>query len=98
MAQHSELTMVPFFSSLPDEALQEVAAACRPRRFERGEVLFDEGDPAEALVILRSGRVKVVLVGANGEETILHVAGPGEVLGELSLVDDEPRSATAVAI
>jgi CRP/FNR family transcriptional regulator/CRP/FNR family cyclic AMP-dependent transcriptional regulator len=81
----------------PDE-LQALAALCRPRTFERGEVLFHEGDPTCGLYILQSGQVKIVLIDPDGEETILHVQGRGECLGELSLVDGEPRSATVVAL
>jgi CRP-like cAMP-binding protein len=98
MAQPSPLSRVSLFSSLAEEDLQALADACRTRTFERGEVLFHEEDESTMLYILKSGQVKIVLIDANGEETILHVVGPGRSLGELSLVDGEPRSATAVAL
>jgi CRP/FNR family cyclic AMP-dependent transcriptional regulator len=92
------LARVPFFASLGEAELQALAAACRTRTFKRGEVLFHEGDPGSALYIVRSGQVKIVVMADTGDETILIVLGPGECLGELSLVDGAPRSATAVAL
>jgi CRP-like cAMP-binding protein len=92
------LGQVPFFACLGEDELRDLAALCRRRTFERGAVLFHTGDPGEVLYVLMTGQVKVELVGAYGEATILHLAGPGETLGELSLVDGEPRSATAVAL
>jgi CRP-like cAMP-binding protein len=98
MTRADLLSQVSLFADLTDEELLELAARCRRRSFERGELLFQEGDPATALYLLETGCVKLVLVEHNGEETILHVAGPGESLGELSLVDGGPRSATGVAM
>jgi CRP/FNR family transcriptional regulator/CRP/FNR family cyclic AMP-dependent transcriptional regulator len=98
MADPSLLSSVPFFASLGETELRALAAACRTRTFKRGEVLFHEGDPGSALYIVRSGQVKIMVMADNGEETILHIHGPGECLGELSLVDGAPRSAAAVAL
>jgi CRP/FNR family transcriptional regulator/CRP/FNR family cyclic AMP-dependent transcriptional regulator len=98
MTPIERLAQVPMFRSLEDHELQELAGACRPRTFKRGEVLFHEDDPSNVLYILRSGEVKLLLVADDGEETILHVVRTGECLGELSLVDAQPRSATAVAL
>jgi CRP/FNR family transcriptional regulator/CRP/FNR family cyclic AMP-dependent transcriptional regulator len=89
---------VPFFSSLGEEQLRELASECRLRRFRRGDTLFYEGDEGSALYILQSGHVKIVRFGEDAEERILHTHGPGECLGELSLVDGAPRSAQAVAL
>jgi CRP/FNR family transcriptional regulator/CRP/FNR family cyclic AMP-dependent transcriptional regulator len=94
----TQLARVSVFASLPEEELRAVADACRTRTFKRGEVLFHEEDPGNALFILESGQVKIVLISDEGSETILRVQGPGECLGELSLIDGSPRSATAVAL
>jgi CRP-like cAMP-binding protein len=67
------------------------------RRFARGSVLFQEGGSSEQVMIVLSGRVKVSHFTADGREIILAVRGPGELLGELSAIDQEPRSATALA-
>lgn len=67
------------------------------RRFARGAVLFQEGGSSEQVMIVLSGRVKISHFTADGREIILAVRGPGELLGELSAIDQEPRSATALA-
>jgi CRP/FNR family transcriptional regulator, cyclic AMP receptor protein len=97
MAGGSLLAGVGLFASLSEEALRPIEAACRRRAFKRGETLFYEEDPGNALYILQKGQVKIVRLAPDGEERILHIEGPGQCLGELSLVDGEPRSAKAVA-
>jgi CRP/FNR family cyclic AMP-dependent transcriptional regulator len=98
MGQDFRLSDVSILASLGEEELRQVAAAARSRAFERGEILFHEGDTAEALYILRSGIVKLTLIGMDGEESVLKVLGPGDTLGELSLLDGQPRSTTATAL
>src|SRR5262245_9661729 len=98
MAGERNLSQVPFLAELAETELQALAAVCRVRRFRRGEVLFHEGDPGNALFLIQSGQVKILRVTDEGEDRILHVLGPGEYLGELSLVDGAPRSATAQAL
>src|SRR5262245_52918348 len=98
MTRTALLAQVSFFADLDEPELRDLAESCRLRAFERGEVLFHEGDDAANLYVLQEGQVKVVLIDDDGEETILHLAGAGDSLGELSLVDGEPRSATAVAL
>jgi CRP-like cAMP-binding protein len=67
------------------------------RRFSRGSTLFEEGGPTDQVMIMLSGRVKISHFTADGREIILAVRGPGELLGELSAIDQDPRSATALA-
>jgi CRP/FNR family transcriptional regulator, cyclic AMP receptor protein len=67
------------------------------RRYRRGDVLFHQGDDAGAVVVLRDGHVKATMLD-DGREVILAFPGPGELLGELSAVDGEPRSATVRAV
>jgi CRP/FNR family transcriptional regulator, cyclic AMP receptor protein len=98
MAGTSLLGGVPLFASLSEEALRAVEAVCRRRMFKRGETLFYEEDPGNALYIVQTGQVKIVRLAPDGEERILHLEGPGECLGELSLIDGAPRSAKAVAL
>ncbi len=68
-----------------------------PRHYSRGEVIFSEGDVAERLFVLERGWVLIRSAGPDGREVVLGLRGPGEVLGELSVLDGKPRSATAVA-
>jgi CRP/FNR family cyclic AMP-dependent transcriptional regulator len=98
MSQPSLLACVGIFTSLQEPELRQLAALCRTRTFKRGEVIFHERDPGNALYIIQSGQVKIVLISDEGEETILNVQGPEEALGELALIDGTPRSATAVAM
>jgi CRP/FNR family cyclic AMP-dependent transcriptional regulator len=67
------------------------------RRYRRGDVLFHQGDDAGVVVVLRDGHVKATMLN-DGREVILAFPGPGEVLGELSAVDGQPRSATVRAV
>ena len=92
------LTAMPFFAGLDADALDRVASGTRTRRFRRGEVIFHIGDPGDALFLISSGAVKITLPSETGEEAILTTLRPGEVFGELSLLDGAPRSATAIAL
>jgi len=70
----------------------------RPRRFPRGSTLFNEGEHSDRVVVLLAGRVKVSYFTDNGREVVLAVRSSGDILGELSAFDGEPRSATATAL
>jgi CRP/FNR family transcriptional regulator, cyclic AMP receptor protein len=89
---------VPLFQGLPDDDLDAMASACRIRRFRRGEVIFHQGDPGDALHIILAGRVKISSPSETGVEAILTTLRPGEFFGALALIDGAPRSATATAV
>jgi CRP/FNR family cyclic AMP-dependent transcriptional regulator len=86
------------FSGLDVPSLQVIVRTLRPRRFRRGEVLFHEGDPGDALFVVASGAVKVVVPSEDGDEAILATLRRGDFLGELALLDGAPRSASAIAL
>jgi CRP/FNR family cyclic AMP-dependent transcriptional regulator len=87
------------FAGLDDETLAVVAGLLRERRFRRGEVIFHAADPGDALFIVKTGAVKIMLPPDDGTEpAILTTIGPGDFFGELALLDGEPRSATAQAL
>lgn len=67
------------------------------RRFQRGQALFGEGDRAERVFLVERGWVVLSCTAPGGREVVLGLRGPGEIVGELSSLDGEPRSATAVA-
>jgi CRP/FNR family transcriptional regulator, cyclic AMP receptor protein len=69
----------------------------RSRPFSRGEVLIVEGDTSDEVLLIEFGKVKVVLHGANGQDSILGFYGPGELMGELGVMGQRPRSADVIA-
>ena len=88
---------VPLFSMLNDTQATSVAEAVIKRRFSRGEVIVEQGKKSNALFILLSGRARVVTADARGREVILATLYPGDHIGEMSLIDNEPHSATVRA-
>lgn len=79
----------------PAEDLEAVVTAARLRIFPRGQVVFTRGDPGDSLIVVVSGRVKVVVRSADGGELTLTVIESGSTLGELSIADNGPRSTDA---
>jgi len=92
------LSQVRLFAGLDRPTLERLASGVRMRRFRRAEVLFHQGDPGDALFVVATGAVKIMLPSEEGEEAILATVRPGEFFGELALLDGAPRSATAVAL
>ncbi|HEX5163932.1 MAG TPA: Crp/Fnr family transcriptional regulator [Thermomicrobiales bacterium] len=91
------LDEIPLFAELPPGMLAVLASESRVRRYPEGQVLFSEGDPGDALLILEEGRVKVCRFMAGGQEIVLAVQEAPASFGELALVDGAPRSATVIA-
>jgi CRP/FNR family cyclic AMP-dependent transcriptional regulator len=92
------LKSLPFFASFTPEQLRELAPLVMRRTAGRGVALMREGDPVDCLFVIATGRVKVMVGEADGKETILAILGPGEFFGEMSLIDDNPRSASVIAV
>ena len=92
------LATVQLFSGLDRTELQRFADVTREKFYPKGSVILFENDPGDSLFVVRSGRVKVVLIGEDGREVILGVLGVSEHFGELSLIDDRPRSAHVIAM
>jgi CRP/FNR family cyclic AMP-dependent transcriptional regulator len=92
------LRSVPLFRQVAEEHLRALARLVRERSYPRGNVILSQGDPGEALFLIRSGQVKVTVLSEDGREVILSVLGPGSFFGEMALVDDEPRSAHVIAM
>jgi len=92
------LATVPLFKSLDTEERERFAELVREKSYPKGSVILFEDDPGDALFVIRSGRVKVVLLAEDGREVILGLLGVGEHFGELSLIDDQPRSAHVIAM
>ena len=73
-------------------------SVARPRQLRAREVLFHAGDSGDGCYLVRSGVVKASVIARDGQERLLAVLGTGALIGELSLIDDEPRSATISAL
>ncbi len=90
------LSAVPIFSGTKGRALKKLARLCVPRTFAAGETMIQEGATGLGLFLITTGTVEVFMTGDRGK-LILATRGPGDFLGEIALVDDQPRSASAVA-
>lgn len=84
--------------SLPDAERRELIANARRRRFGRREVIFHEGDPGNSVHIVVKGHVGIRATTPLGDVAMLRVLGVDDFFGELALLDDAPRSATAFAL
>ncbi len=90
---------ITLFSQLSDEALASVTAALTQRRLAAGEILFNQGDPGDELIVVRQGKIAIFVPTAGapaGGQAIRHFQ-PGEMLGEMALIDRKPRSVSARA-
>ena len=88
----------PLFHGIEPDELTRIAQAMARRRYKRGEVIFHEGDPGDALHVVVEGRVKITRESAEGDEAIVVILSPGDAFGELVLLDGAPRSTTATAM
>lgn len=87
------------FAGVNDVQLEGLARSMRSRRYRDGETIFHQDDPADALYVVAEGSVKIVLPSAeDGEPAILATLGQGDFFGALALIDEAPRSATAMAL
>jgi len=87
-----------FWARLTEAEAGDLARVGHPRRWPRGGVLFRESERSDWVVVLLTGRVKVSCATTAGTEVVLAVRGAGALLGELSAIDREPRSATLTAL
>ena len=84
--------------TLDEEDLLRLAQRSRLRRYRRGQVLFTEGDAADAVLIVAEGRLKVLVIADDGREHVVNIVEVGDTIGELALADSGPRSATVEAL
>jgi CRP-like cAMP-binding protein len=91
-AQHA------FFRGLADAAIDELVARSRIERCRRGKTIFRRASPGTAMMAVLRGSVKICTVSRNGKEAVLNVIGPGQVFGEIAVLDGGPRTADAVAL
>jgi CRP/FNR family cyclic AMP-dependent transcriptional regulator len=98
MTDRELLWTVPIFSELPESDIDAIVRLCTRRKYPKDTVVFFENDPGDVLFMIVDGRIKVTILGDDGKEVILTVLSPGDFFGEMALLDNEPRSATAIAI
>jgi len=85
------------FNGVEDEALARLADASRLRKLPKGQMLFSQGDPADAFYVVCSGCIYLLLDSPNGRELVINEMQTGDGFGELGLITGQPRSTTAVA-
>lgn len=88
----------PLFAPLTDEDAEALLASMTRHKIARGQELFHEGEQGDTLYVLTAGKVKLGRRSPDGRENLLAILGEGEMLGELSLFDPGPRTATATAV
>src|SRR5687767_9903532 len=89
------LKRTALFGEADEQTLEHLADKAIERRYKKGQLIFYQGDPAEALFVVIEGRIKVVVTSEDGDEMLLVTLGPGDVFGEIAVIDGEPRSASA---
>lgn len=92
------LEHAPLFSVLPSEDMRELATKFYASRYQRSEAIFREGEPAERLFLISSGRVKLHVNSPRGNELLVAVVGRGQIFGELAVIDRGPRAMSARAM
>lgn len=92
------LRQAPITGELDDPSLRRLAQASVVRRLQRGQVLFVEGEASQSFYMVCQGHLRVLRRSDEGNELVLSVSGPGDSIGELSVFDGAPRSATVEAI
>jgi len=98
MISEDLLRQVPLFSGLDEEDIQSLIGAVTRRKYPKDAVIFFESDPGDAMFMIISGRVKVTILSDDGREIILSILSDRDFFGEMALLDNEPRSATAIAV
>lgn len=97
LAGRMMLQRSPLFRGLPPAALERLAELAMQRAYRAGEIVFSQGDPGDALYAIIAGRVRISTGAADGREIFLNIMGPGDTFGEIALLDEGTRTASATA-
>ena len=92
------LRNLPLFRELVPEEIDRVAAGTRELRVQRGDILFQKGDPTRGFYIVVYGQVKLLFITSQGEEKVIEIMGPGQSFGEALMFMEKPYVVTAHAI
>ncbi len=95
---NSVLSNVYLFEELSPDELASLTQRATLRSFPKNAIIVNEGDETDSLYVVHTGKVKIFLSDEDGKEVILNIQGPGDYFGEISLLDDAPRSASAMTL
>ncbi|MGE4319175.1 MAG: Crp/Fnr family transcriptional regulator [Deferribacterales bacterium] len=95
IAEH--LSGITIFETVETDELERLASFCKLKKFVKDEVVFHKGDQGTDMYAIISGAFRVVLIDGNGDEIILSIVKPGNIVGELSMIDGLGRTGTLVA-
>lgn len=97
-ARRAALTGSPLFAAMTPAELDAILVMATELGYRRGQTIFQKDDAGTAMMAVLTGRVRISTLSADGKEVTLNVINPGEVFGEIALLDGKPRSADATAI
>jgi CRP/FNR family transcriptional regulator/CRP/FNR family cyclic AMP-dependent transcriptional regulator len=95
---HEIVRKVPLFVGLQDSDVGEIADIAHFKSYPKDHLLFDRGEEGDEFLVVIQGRLKIIFLNEDGRELTLTILSPYQTLGEMSLIDDYPRSASAVAL
>lgn len=98
MFQTSYLKKIPLFSNFNSDQLDLLYKAGITRNYPKGSTIVSQRGPGDTFYVVVSGRVKVTILHEDGNEIVLHILKEGDFFGELSLLDNEPRSASVISL
>lgn len=87
-----------FLGSLPPDALDQLVKRGHVARWKKGETIYERGDGGDSLLVIVSGRIKIFNTTIDAREVVLNFLGPGDVNGEIAVLDGRGRTATAMAL
>lgn len=96
--RYSLLSGHPFFRDWPPVLIERLASHARPITYQSGRQIFSKGDEGHGLYAVLSGIVRVSALSEYGKEIVLNLIGPGEIFGEVAVIDGRPRTADAAAL
>ncbi|MBL8028482.1 MAG: Crp/Fnr family transcriptional regulator [Fibrobacteres bacterium] len=98
MDKTSLIAKIPLFSALSRQEVERLSEVVLLRSYSKGAaIVFEEDSATNAMFIIVTGKIRISVMGYEGKEAILAIMGPGEYFGEMSVIDGEPRSASAYA-
>lgn len=98
MVKEELLNKVDLFSGLKKKDLKSLTASCVERSFNRDDTLVAQGERGRGLYIIAAGKVKIIKETASGDELEIAILGPEDFFGEMSVLDNAPRTASVIAV